>query len=95
MKNFNDYLQENLQKPEFKKEYEALDANYEIVRQIIKARNEQNLTQQQLAEKIGIRQSNISRLESGNYNPSIELLKKVAFGLVKELHIEFKDVEAV
>ncbi|MFI3141676.1 MAG: helix-turn-helix transcriptional regulator [Clostridia bacterium] len=95
MKNFNDYLQENLQNPEFKKEYDALDANYEIVRQIIKARNEQNLTQQQLAEKIGIRQSNISRLESGNYNPSIELLKKVAFGLGKELHIEFKDVEAV
>lgn len=95
MKNFNDYLQENLQNPEFKKEYDALDANYEIVRQIIKARNEQNLTQQQLAEKIGIRQSNISRLESGRYNPSIELLKKVAFGLGKELHIEFKDIKAV
>lgn len=92
MKNFNDYLQENLQDPEFKKEYEALNANYEIVRQIIKARNELNLTQQQLAEKIGVRQSNISRLESGNNNPSVELLKKVAFGLGKQLCIEFKDI---
>ena len=42
-----------------------------------------------LADKIGIKQSNISRLESGNYNPSLAFLKKVAKGLGKELHISF------
>ncbi|MBZ4669394.1 MAG: transcriptional regulator, family [Defluviitaleaceae bacterium] len=76
--------------PELYKEYKALEPEYEIIRQIIKARNELNLTQKELAEKIGIKQSNISRLESGNYNPSLDFLKKVAQGLGKELHIEFR-----
>jgi transcriptional regulator, XRE family len=52
---------------------------------MIKIRIEQGLTQKELAEKIGTRQSNISRLESGEYNPSLEFLKKVAKGLNKEL----------
>ena len=67
-----------------------MEPEYEIIRQIIDARPEQNLTQKALAERIGIRQSNISRLESGNYNPSLEFLKKVANGLGKELHVEFR-----
>jgi transcriptional regulator with XRE-family HTH domain len=44
----------------------------------------------ELAQRIGIRQSNISRLESGNYNPSLAFLKKVAAGLGKQLHVEFR-----
>jgi len=48
------------------------------------------LTQEELAQKIGTRQSNISRLEGGNYNPSLQFLKKLARGLEKELHISFK-----
>lgn len=57
---------------------------------IISARTEQNITQKELAERLGIKQSNISRLESGNYNPSLDFLKKVAEGLGKELHIELR-----
>lgn len=76
--------------PELYEEYKALEPEYEIIKQIIDARNELNLTQKELAEKIGIKQSNISRLESGNYNPSLDFLKKVARGLNKELHIEFR-----
>jgi len=76
--------------PELYKEYKALKSEYEITKQIIKVRNELNLTQKELADRIGIKQSNISRLESGNYNPSLDFLKKVAQGLGKELHIEFR-----
>ena len=76
--------------PELYKEYKALEPEYEIIKQIIQARSELNLTQKELAEKIGIKQSNISRLESGNYNPSLDFLKKIAQGLGKELHIEFR-----
>ncbi|MDL2290492.1 helix-turn-helix transcriptional regulator [Desulfovibrio sp. OttesenSCG-928-F20] len=43
-----------------------------------------------MADRLGIKQSNISRLESGNYNPSLDFLKKIASGLGKELHIEFR-----
>ncbi|MEQ8187685.1 MAG: helix-turn-helix transcriptional regulator [Candidatus Eremiobacterota bacterium] len=67
-----------------------LEPEYEMVRQIIKARIELNLSQKELANRVGTKQSNISRLEGGNYNPSIQFLKKVAHGLGKELHISFK-----
>jgi len=75
---------------ELYKEYKALEPEYEIIKQIIKARSELNITQKELAERVGIKQSNISRLESGNYNPSLDFLKKIAQGLGKELHIEFR-----
>jgi len=90
MRNFDDFLAEQLQDPEFRREYEALQPEYEIVRQLISARADQGLTQKELAQRIGIRQSNISRLESGNYNPSLAFLKKVAAGLGKQLHVEFR-----
>ena len=89
--NFKEYKENALQSdPALHEEYKALEPEYEIIDQIIKARLEQNMTPQELAEKIGIKQSNISRLESGDYNPSLDFLKKVAAGLDKELHIEFR-----
>ena len=91
MTNFDKYFNEQMKNPEFRTEYEALSPQYEVIKQIIRARSEQNLTQGELAERTGIKQSNISRLESGNYNPSLEFLQKVAAGLGKELHIEFRD----
>jgi predicted transcriptional regulator len=90
MSNFDEYIKKQLENPEFFKEYKALEPEYEIIKQILKARSELNLTQKELAERIGIKQSNISRLESGNYNPSLDFLKKLAEGLGKELHIEFR-----
>jgi len=87
---FDSYLRKQMEDPDFRKEYEALSPEYDIIKQIIKARAEQGITQKELAERIGIRQSNISRLESGNYNPSLDFLKKVASGLGKELYVEFK-----
>ena len=77
--------------PELRREYDALAPEYTIVHQLIQARTEANLTQKELANRVGIRQSNISRLESGHYNPSLEFLKKLAHGLGKEVYIEFRE----
>lgn len=89
--NINEYKKRAFEAdPELYDEYKALAPEYELVKQIIEARTEQNLTQQELADRLGIKQSNISRLESGNYNPSLDFLKKIASGLGKELHIEFR-----
>ncbi len=87
---FKDHLKEQLKDPDFRSEYEALEPEYEIIRQIILARNESNMTQKELAERAGIKQGNISRLERGTYNPSLSSLKKIAKGLDKKLHIEFR-----
>lgn len=71
-------------------EYDNLEVRYQIISAIIQTRINLNLTQQELANRIGTSKSNISRLESGTYNPSLKYLVKVAKGLGKELHIELK-----
>ena len=63
-------------------------AEYEIIREIIKVRKDRNLTQKALAELVGTKQSNISRLESGTYNPSLSFLRKIAMALGKHLEIK-------
>lgn len=73
--------------PEVIKELENNSIEYKIVREIIKARYEKNLTQQRLAEIAGTKQSNISRLESGEYNPTIGFLDKIAKAIGKKLEI--------
>lgn len=84
-------IKEELMKDnEFKDEYEKLKPRYELISEVIKARRELNLTQEELAYRIGTQKSNISRLESGNYNPSLDFLSKLAKGLGKEIHIELR-----
>ena len=65
------------------------EAEYQLVREIISSRIDKNLTQGQLAEMIGTKQTNISRLESGRYNPSMKMLKKIADAMGKKLEIHF------
>ena len=88
MSELRDYINEQLKDPEFKKEWDNLEPEMEVVR-AIKARTAQNLTQKDLAEKTGINQANISKLENGNMNPSLKLLKRLADGLGMNLRIEF------
>ena len=76
-----------LENKEVQKEYELMDAEYKIIEEIITARMERNLTQKGLAELIGTKQSNISRLESGNYNPSLGFLQKIASAMGKKLEV--------
>ena len=89
MSELRDYINEQFKDPEFKKEWDNLEPEMEVVRAMIKARTAQNLTQKDLAEKTGINQANISKLENGNMNPSLKLLKRIADGLGMNLRIEF------
>ena len=63
-------------------------ARQEIAAQLQQVRKEQGMTQERLAEKVGTRKSNISRLESGRYNPSLDFLEKVAGGLGREIEVK-------
>jgi DNA-binding XRE family transcriptional regulator len=71
----------------FKAEYEKLKPRYELIAQIIDARNQLNITQKELAMRAGTQKSNISRFESGSYNPSLDFVTKIARSLGKEVHI--------
>lgn len=90
LRKWNQVREELLSDSETAKVYEELRPQYEVISQIIKARDAQGITQAELAERTGIRQSNISRLEGGNYNPSLEFLSRIARGLGMELHIELR-----
>ena len=74
---------------DFKKEYEAIQPELDITRAILNARIREGLTQVELAEKSGISQADISRLEKGTRNPSIALLKRLAEAMNSTLRIEF------
>ena len=52
-------------------------------------RKEKGYTQKELAERTGINQADVSKLEKGTRNPSIAILKRIAEGLDMELHIQF------
>lgn len=75
---------------EFRLEYDRLRPRYEVILQIIEARTSQKITQEELALRVGTQKSNISRLESGTYNPSLDFLAKVAACLGKEIRIDLK-----
>ena len=76
-----------LEEEEFRNEYERLKPRYDIISQFIEARAEKNITQEELAKMVGTQKSNISRLESGTYNPSLDFLIKVAKCLGKEIKV--------
>lgn len=84
---FEEMKSDMLKDEEFKIEYEKLKPRYEAIEQIIRARKEQNITQAELAKRVGTQKSNISRLESGNYNPSLDFLAKIAESLGKKISV--------
>ena len=89
MKTLDNMLSEQLKDEEFRKEYEAIQPEMDVIRAIVDARTSQNLTQKELAERTGINQADISKLENGTRNPSVNLLKRLAEGMGMTLRIEF------
>ena len=90
MDDLNKYFNKQMKNPLFREEHEKTRTEFEIMKAIINARIEKNMTQKDLAEKTGLRQSNISRIERGACIPNIATLQTIAKGLDKELHIEFR-----
>lgn len=89
MRTFDDFFEEQMKDPAFVKEYQEIQPEMDIIRAIVDARIAKNLTQKQLAERTGINQADISKLENGTRNPTIGLLKRLAEGLDMVLKIEF------
>ncbi len=89
MTNYKDFLNEQMKDAEFKKEYDALDAEFSIIQAMLDARKEAGLTQKDLAARTGIAQADISKLENGNANPSLRTLQRLADGMGMKLKVEF------
>lgn len=89
MSEFQEFLNEQLQDDGFKREWEDVQQEMDVIRAIVDARISQNLTQKELAERTGINQADISKLENGTRNPSLKLLKRLADGMGMTLKLEF------
>lgn len=92
MTNYREFLKEQLRNEAFKKEYDALDAEFSIIQAMLDARTAAGLTQKDLATRTGIAQADISRLENGNANPSLRTLQRLAEGMGMKLKLEFVPV---
>jgi len=90
MSEFREFLNEQLKDPEFQAEYDALEPEFAIIQAMIGARMESGFTQKQLAERTGMTQGDISKIENGNANPSLKTLKRLALAMNMELEIKFK-----
>jgi ribosome-binding protein aMBF1 (putative translation factor) len=89
MSSYNEYKEKALKNPKVKEEYDALQPEYDIIQAMINARINQNMTQEELSEKTGITQADISRIENGTRNPSLSMVKRLAKGLGMQLKLEF------
>lgn len=88
MSSYKEYKEKALKNPEVKEEYDALEPEYDIIQAIIDARVKQNMTQKELSERTGITQADISRIENGTRNPSLNMVKRIAKGLGLRLKLE-------
>lgn len=89
MKTLDEFMEEQMSNPAFREEYEKIQPEMDVIRALIDARISRNMTQKQLAERTGIDQADISKLENGTRNPSLNLLKRLADGMDMVLKIEF------
>ncbi|MBR1560481.1 MAG: helix-turn-helix transcriptional regulator [Clostridia bacterium] len=92
MSRFDAYRERKLQDPEFKREYDALESEYAIIQAMIDARKQSGLTQKELAERTGIDQADISKLENGTGNPSLKTMRRLADGMGMRLRLVFEPV---
>lgn len=72
-------------------EVQQKDVRNHVIEQYVKCRKEKKLTQEQLAQRTGISRPNISRFESGNYNPSLEMMVRIAEALGMNLNIKLEN----
>ena len=89
MKSLKQFKEEQMKNADFVKEYEDIQPELDVIRAIVEARTSQNMTQKELVERTGINQADISKLENGTRNPSVNLLKRLAEGMGMVLKIEF------
>ena len=81
------WLNEQLQDPEFRAEYEALQAEEELIQAVIDARKANGLTEKQLAKQAGVKPSEIKDIESGKTEPSLRMLQTLAGAMNMRLEL--------
>ena len=87
---YEDFKAQLLTDRKVREEYEALEPQFRLIRDILLCRNQLNISQMQLAKLVGTQQPAISRLERGDGNITINTLCRVAAALNADLEISLK-----
>lgn len=89
--NFDNYLEKQLQHPEFTAQYDAAGEAWDVALQISELRRRSGLSQKELAKLLHTSQQQISRLESATYEGhSLSMLRKVAHALHARVRVVFE-----
>jgi len=83
---WREYLDEQLKNPEFRAEYDALEGEFALIRQLIDLRIKRGLSQRDLAQRAGMQQPSIARLETGQ-TASLRTLRRVADALDADVRV--------
>jgi ribosome-binding protein aMBF1 (putative translation factor) len=87
-------LRKKLEKnPEFRDSVKELELHFKLANAVLKARIKKGWSQIELAEVVGTKQANISRIEAGLANPTITLVNKLVKAL--DLEINFASIENI
>jgi len=87
---FEKDLAKRLKNPAFRKAWEESEPEYLLARQLIEKRLKRKLSQRALARKVKTTQAVISRIETMEANPSLNLLKRIAGVLGTKLALNFR-----
>ena len=95
MSSYSEFKDKSLENPEIRAAYDALQPEYDIIQAMIDARKSRHMTQKDLSAITGITQADISRIENGTRNPSLEMVKRLAAGMGMRLKLEFIPAEQI
>lgn len=76
--NVGDFVREQLKDPKIKAEYDKLEPQFSLIRQVLDARIKKKISQKELAKRMGTKQSAIARFEGGDTNPTLSFIQRLA-----------------
>ena len=91
MRSFEAWKRKQLKDPAFKKEYDALEEEFALIGELLRARAQAKLSQAQVARRMGTSQSAVARMESG-HAPSLSSLRKYARAVGRRVQIKLAKV---
>jgi len=91
---FEEFLAKQMKDPAFKERWEELDTPFQAGNLLIELRADFDLTQQQLADRAGVKRSYIARIENGNANPTVKSLSRILNSVGLRLVLSAEEPEA-
>jgi transcriptional regulator with XRE-family HTH domain len=94
MKRLGELKKQLMNDPDFRRKYAEADAEYSVIESLIRSRVAANLSQAELAHRLGTTQSAIARLEGGGVSPSLSTLRRYAEATGRRLKVTLERKES-